>query len=634
MALPKLYEQIVWHNNTTPALNEDNLNAMSQAIDDIDDRLIGLAGTIMEDVPQIIEDMEILEPAIESIDENVARAEAAADSAEQYAEEIAPPIRVVKDFAGVQALTDALDKNAVDVKVKVTPKQDLHGYSKPWAGGGGNNKLQNTASTTTDSGVTLTVNSDGTVSCANTSNNTIYFKIFEVTSSSAYNSMFGALIGNSVKLVGCPSGGAAAKYEMHVEMNASTVAGSQDYGSGATFTMPTFNTKFSVYVIIRSGQNMSGKVFKPMLGLASLTNFDYAHFEPYTNICPITGFTEAKVTRTGKNLLPNNATTQTLNRVTFTVNSDKSVNLITGTGTASGNTFYILASSFVLPKGNYKLSIGSDTGAYDVRINGHKGDDYVKGIVTVSNGESSFTVDYDGYDNLRCFIYVTSGASISAEKTVYPMIRPIAFKDSTYEPYDLEVFTISLNGTRYGGTLDVTSGVLTIDRVFESITSVEQISTNTTGYSRWQTAYHSGIKAPTGNSQVGNIKSNMFEAVSADNTYYRTEGIAIHINTRIIFYSSAWAGMSAADVNTMLSTNPVEVVYELATPVTVQLTATEVALLYAYNVLWADTGDLALTYDASGVLRIANSKLDIDTFKSIVASSSDFADFKSKVAAL
>lgn len=51
MALPKLYDRIIWHNNTTPALNEDNLNAMSQALDDIDDRVIDLAGMIMEDVP-------------------------------------------------------------------------------------------------------------------------------------------------------------------------------------------------------------------------------------------------------------------------------------------------------------------------------------------------------------------------------------------------------------------------------------------------------------------------------------------------------------------------------------------------------------------------------------------------------
>ena len=36
--MDKLYNKIVFHNDTSPALNETNLNAMSKAIDDIDDR--------------------------------------------------------------------------------------------------------------------------------------------------------------------------------------------------------------------------------------------------------------------------------------------------------------------------------------------------------------------------------------------------------------------------------------------------------------------------------------------------------------------------------------------------------------------------------------------------------------------
>ena len=85
MSLPKLFERIFWHNNTTPAVNETNLNAMSKGLSDVDDRLIGLAGTIMEDVPQIKEDMEILEPAVASIASNVQRAETAATNAETAA---------------------------------------------------------------------------------------------------------------------------------------------------------------------------------------------------------------------------------------------------------------------------------------------------------------------------------------------------------------------------------------------------------------------------------------------------------------------------------------------------------------------------------------------------------------------
>ena len=101
MVLPKLYDRIIWHNDTEPALNEDNLNAMSKGLDDVDDRLIALAGTIMEDVPQILEDMEILEPAVASIASNVQRAETAADTAEDAAESAT---------ASEQAATTAADE--------------------------------------------------------------------------------------------------------------------------------------------------------------------------------------------------------------------------------------------------------------------------------------------------------------------------------------------------------------------------------------------------------------------------------------------------------------------------------------------------------------------------------------------
>lgn len=49
----KLYDRIYWHNNTTPALNESNLNSMSKAIDDIDDRVIELADEVVDDIADI-----------------------------------------------------------------------------------------------------------------------------------------------------------------------------------------------------------------------------------------------------------------------------------------------------------------------------------------------------------------------------------------------------------------------------------------------------------------------------------------------------------------------------------------------------------------------------------------------------
>lgn len=63
--MEKLYDRIYWHNNTTPAINETNLNSMSKAIDDIDDRVVDLAADIMVAVPEIQEDITELQGLID-----------------------------------------------------------------------------------------------------------------------------------------------------------------------------------------------------------------------------------------------------------------------------------------------------------------------------------------------------------------------------------------------------------------------------------------------------------------------------------------------------------------------------------------------------------------------------------------
>lgn len=103
MALPKIYDYLEhqWHNNTTPSINEDELNAISYGLSEVDDRVIDITGTLMEDVPQILEDMEILKPAVQQIATNVQRAETAADTAEDAAESAT---------ASEQAATTAADE--------------------------------------------------------------------------------------------------------------------------------------------------------------------------------------------------------------------------------------------------------------------------------------------------------------------------------------------------------------------------------------------------------------------------------------------------------------------------------------------------------------------------------------------
>ena len=65
--MEKLYDRIDFHNNTTPALNESNLNAISKALDDIDDRVVLIAGSVLEVIPQLASYLEQADDLVEAL---------------------------------------------------------------------------------------------------------------------------------------------------------------------------------------------------------------------------------------------------------------------------------------------------------------------------------------------------------------------------------------------------------------------------------------------------------------------------------------------------------------------------------------------------------------------------------------
>ena len=89
MALPKLFNRIFWHNNTTPAINEDNLNSMSKAIDDIDNRVIDLADSVTQDIPELEEDIEEVRQLVNDADALKTQVQGYADDASDSADDAA-----------------------------------------------------------------------------------------------------------------------------------------------------------------------------------------------------------------------------------------------------------------------------------------------------------------------------------------------------------------------------------------------------------------------------------------------------------------------------------------------------------------------------------------------------------------
>lgn len=163
-----------------------------------------------------------------------------------------------------------------------------------------------------------------------------------------------------------------------------------------------------------------------------------------------------------KNLLPNNATSRTINGVTFTVNSDGS---ITVNGTATNTAFfYFLGDAFnnsgLTLNGTYKISsknyisnvsylrVGITNGAYE-NITEEK-------EVTFNNND------------IYAAIRINSGEVVS-NVTLYPMIRLATDTDDTYVPYAMtnRELTEKVNAPLTSGTITATalSGWTTIKTI-------------------------------------------------------------------------------------------------------------------------------------------------------------------------
>lgn len=138
-----------------------------------------------------------------------------------------------------------------------------------------------------------------------------------------------------------------------------------------------------------------------------------------------------QATRSGKNLLDNTATTKISNGITFTVNSDKTVN-VNGTNDTSANSSLII-NRYDLSPGTYILNgcpSGGSSTTYRLAI--QKTSDWsILGLDTGS-GSEQFTIDEA--TKIQVAIFIQKGQTIS-NLLFKPMIRLSSIIDDTYEPY-------------------------------------------------------------------------------------------------------------------------------------------------------------------------------------------------------
>ena len=149
---------------------------------------------------------------------------------------------------------------------------ELHDAVGAVAALGAKNLLKVTSTTQTINGVTFTVNADQTVSLSGTATATATFVIVD-------NATSNAIPDGSYILTGCPSGGGNNTYDLRWYLYSSGKS-TYDQGSGASVNKTGNTTSSNIAILIRSGVNTDGLVFRPMLRNSEITDAAYVPYAP------------------------------------------------------------------------------------------------------------------------------------------------------------------------------------------------------------------------------------------------------------------------------------------------------------------------------------------------------------------
>lgn len=293
-----------------------------------------------------------------------------------------------------------------------------------------------------------------------------------------------------------------------------------------------------------------------------------------SNVRPITGHTELNLVHTGKNLF---------DKTTVTDNAYCSGS----TGEVTPTNGFI-CSDFIRVKEQIEYSTNSIASGVRIFVFYDKNKEYVgttssQTYVTPAN-TCYIRINAKKSDISVNEIQVVEGSSIG-----------------TYEDYISQTDTVSFSDTVYGGTLDVVSGVLTIDRAITDLGNYD--------WTRWTSGssalfyntiadkvndrdnlllcscFNPSNQTATGLDNANGILTSDNSIVASKNT--SAPRLIIRCNS----YSDATAFKTAMTGQT--------VCYELATPTTTQLTPQEVKSLLGSNNIYHDcNGNISVTYKA------------------------------------
>lgn len=465
-------------------------------------------------------------------------------------------------------VTDAAPYPAKLLTTGVNYEQDLHGYDYPWPGGQNKNLLPETAldwANHSNAGIGYQKNPDGSISFHGTATANVDISIFVGgESETILNS--GDFIMNGL------ASGAANTYMLTCRIQTGdsprylSTFGGQDMlvrlGEGEYID--------HVYLRILSGTTVpSGTLAYPMIRVATNNDSTYA---PYENLCPIVGSKYKNIAVSAKN--PGEGLTYqwqySLNGTAAWANSSLpgyNTDTITVPLIASRMPYY------------YRCRITNSAGTQLTSEAAH---------VIASAEETPAPTPVIGY--------VDFAITKQPENVVAQVGDTVQFSVRAIENgYTYNIAYPDEAGNVYGGTLEVNqdgSGTLTVTHGYKEISGNMLSSVGVATSTGYPYAFAGNVATAPANSL---LVSNIYRGgVTAPPALSEPPAIRYTTSGSVFIYDRRFTTLTIA--REILNANPLYIRYEMSTPQTYSLTATQVRTMLGENYISSDTGTLSIVY--------------------------------------